>query len=256
MRKRNIRFGVLLVLFAALTLPLVIVHGSGGRIEGKVTDPKGAAVAGASVTVTDEVNNQTFTGVTDQQGRYKIEGLAAGVYTVVISATGFSEARKESVKLDEGATLPLDQRLEIAALEASVTVPGGAIKANADPIYQQLRQRARANTDSSGTNTTEGQQPDFAGSYATVNNLVLKKEGATFTLRNGEIYFVAPVLGRYTGGVFIGDGEFSLVPPTENEKNSLKIFTNEPSITEQFTSTCARVMRCRVAARGRPPSQR
>lgn len=237
MRKRNSRFGVLLVFFAALLLPLVIVHGSGGRIEGKVTDPKGAALAGASVTVTDEVNNQTFTAVTDQQGRYKIEGLPAGVYTIVISATGFSDARKESIKVDDGATAPVDLRLEIAAVEASVTVAGGASKANADPIYQQLRQRARGNPGSSATATTgEASLPDFAGSYATVNNLVLKKEGATFTLRSGEIYFVSPVLGRYTGGVFIGDGEFSLVPPTENEKTSLKIFTNEPSITEQFSS--------------------
>jgi len=236
---RNRRLSVLIGFLAALSVPLIIVHSAGGRIEGKVTDPKGAAVAGASVTVTDEVNNQTLTAVTDEQGRYKIESLPAGVYTVVISATGFSEARKESVKLDDGATVPVDLRLEIASLEASVTVPAGAIKANADPVYQQLRQQARANQDSSSANTagnTERVLPDFAGSYATVNNLTLKKEGATFTLRNGEIYFVSPVLGRYTGGVFIGDGEFSLVPPTENEKNSLKIFTNEPSITEQFSN--------------------
>lgn len=238
MRKRNKSFVVLLVFLAALTLPLITVHGSGGRIEGKVTDPKGAAVAGASVTVTDEVNNHTSTALTDQQGNFKIEGLPTGIYTVVISATGFSEARKESVKLDDGATVPVDLRLEIASLEASVTVPGGAIKANADPVYQQLRQRARGNQDSGGTNTPGNTPalPDFAGSYATVNNLVLKKEGATFTLRSGEIYFVSPVLERYTGGVFIGDGEFSLVPPTENEKNSLKIFTNEQSITEQFSN--------------------
>ena len=238
MRKRNKSFAALLVFLAALTLPLVPVHGSGGRIEGKVTDPKGAAVAGASVTVTDEINNQTSTALTDQQGHFKIEGLPAGVYAVVISATGFSEARKESVKLDDGATVPVDLQLEIASLEASVTVPGGAIKANADPVYQQLRQRARGNQDYGGTNTlgTTSALPDFAGSYATVNNLVLKKEGATFNLRSGEIYFVSPVLERYTGGVFIGDGEFSLVPPTENEKNSLKIFTNEQFITEQFSN--------------------
>src|SRR6267142_863090 len=121
MRKRKRSFVVLPALLAALMLSLIIVHGSGGRIEGKVTDPKGAAVVGASVTITDEVNNRTFTAVTDQQGHYKVEGLPAGVYTVVISATGFSEARKESVKLDEGATAQVDLRLEIAPIEANVT---------------------------------------------------------------------------------------------------------------------------------------
>lgn len=211
---RNRRLAALALLLAAVATPFIIVHSAGGRIEGKVTDPKGAAVAGASITISDESNNQRFTAITDSQGHYKIEGLPAGVYAVVISAAGFAESRRESVKLDEGATIPVDVRLEIASVEANVTVAAGAMKPNTDPVYQQLREK--------------GALPDFAGSYATVNNLVLKKEGATFTLRSGEIYFVAPVGGRYTGGVFIGDGELNIVPPTETEKNSLKIFTNEP----------------------------
>ena len=227
MLKRKRRLASLIVLFAALTVPLIIVHGAGGRIEGKVTDPKGAAVVDASVTISDEINNQRFTTVTDSQGHYKVEGLPAGVYTVVISAAGFSDARKESVKVDDGVVVPVDLRLEISAVEANVNVTVGAIKANSDPVYQQLRQQAKA-----------GQ--DFSGAYATVNNLVLQKEGATFNLRSGEIYFLAPVEGRYSGAVFIGDGEFTLVPPTEVEKNSLKIFTNEPSITEQFSALVLR----------------
>lgn len=227
MRKRTRSVTGLLILLAILTVPLIVAHGAGGRIEGKVTDPKGAAVAGAAVTITDETGQQKFTAVTDQQGHYKVEGLPAGVYTVVITASGFSDARKETVKVAEGAGVLVDLRMEIAPIESKVEVAGGATRANSDPVYQQLRQQAKS-------------AQDFSGSYATVNNLVLKKEGATFTLRSGEIYFLAPVEGRYTGGVFIGDGEFSLVPPTENEKNSLKILTNEPGITEQFSSLTLR----------------
>ena len=212
-------------LFAVLTVPLIIAFSAGGRIEGKVTDSKGAAVVGASVTVSDEVNNQKFTVLTDAQGHYKVEGLPAGVYSVVISATGFSDARKESVKVDEGATAQVDLRLEIAPIEANVTV-ASAKKPNTDPVYQALRQQGKAE--------------DFSGPYATVNNLVLKKEAGSFTLRAGELYFLAPVEGRYSGAVFIGDGEFTLVPPTEAEQNSLKIFTKEPSITEQFTTLILR----------------
>jgi hypothetical protein len=70
--------------------------------------------------------------------------------------------------------------------------------------------------------------------------VILKREGGAFNLRSGELYFLAPVEGRYTAAVFIGDGEFTLVPPTEAEKNSLKIFTNEPSITEQFSALTLR----------------
>src|SRR4030095_11172894 len=74
-----------------------------------------------------------------------------------------------------------------------------------------------------------------AVSYASVNNLVLKRDAATFTLKSGEIYFLTQVEGRYVAAVFIGAGELKLVPPTETEKRSLQIFTEEPSITEEFS---------------------
>ena len=55
-------------------------------------------MVGATVTVTDPVTNQTFTAVTDKQGRYKFEGLPAGAYSMVVSATGFSDTRNDDVK--------------------------------------------------------------------------------------------------------------------------------------------------------------
>src|SRR6185436_9818783 len=104
-------------------------------------------IAAASVTISAEDSGQKFTAVTDAQGRYKVEGLPAGVYTVVISAAGFSDTRKESVKVNEGAIVPVDLQLDIAAVEANVNVTVGAIKANSDPVYQQLRQQAKAGQD-------------------------------------------------------------------------------------------------------------
>ena len=74
------KLATLVALCAVLTLPLVAVYSAGGRIEGKVTDPKGAAVAGASVSVTDEANGQTFSAVTDAHGVFKVESLPAGNY--------------------------------------------------------------------------------------------------------------------------------------------------------------------------------
>lgn len=69
-RKR--RIAVLLILPAVLTLPLMIVHSAGGGIEGKITDTKGAAVVAATVTVTDEVTNRNFNGITDQPSRTQL----------------------------------------------------------------------------------------------------------------------------------------------------------------------------------------
>ena len=97
MKQRQLRMALLLLALAFLTMPLVVVHGivhrAGGRIEGKITDPKGAIVVGVTVTVTDPVTNQTFTAVTDQEGHYKIEGLAAGAIRSSFGA-GFQKARR------------------------------------------------------------------------------------------------------------------------------------------------------------------
>ena len=108
------------------------------------------------------------------------------------------------------------------AVEAQVNVPTVAPKGNKDPVYQSLRQLG------------SGEQ-DFAGDYAVVNNLQLKRDAANFTLKSGELYFITPVENRVTAAVFVGDGELTLTPPIEVEKNSLKIFTGEGSITEPFT---------------------
>jgi len=227
MKKHQKQLVAAVIVCAAMALPLLVVHGAGGGIEGRVTDAKGAVVVAAIVTVIDEVTNRTFAGVTDQQGRYKVEGLPSGTYTVVISAKGFTDGRKESVRVDEDKAVAVDVRLEVASVEATVNVGTGTSKGNTDPVYQQLRQQA----------STDG---EFSGPYATVSNLILRREGAAFILRSGEIYFAKPVEGRFTGAVFIGDGEMGLTPPTETEKNHLKIFTDAPSLSEQFSGLVLR----------------
>ena len=220
--QRRLRTAVVLFSLTLLTLPLVIAHGAGARIEGKVSDPKGAIIVGATVIVTDPLTSQTFTAVTDQQGHYKIEGLPPGTYSVTVSAKGFSDARSENVKVEEGAAAIVDVKLEIAPVEAAVTVAAPGPRANADPVYQQLRQTGKS-------------EADFAGAFASVNNLILQRDAAIFTLRSGEIYFGATVQGRVTAAVFIGDGEMSLTPPTPIEKHSLSIFIDDEKLDEQFS---------------------
>ena len=193
---------------------------AGGEVAGTVTDPKGAVVVGAAVNVYAAGGAEPVATVkTDAQGQYKVSGLPPGSYVVEVVADGFTPARLEWQTVAEGATRRVDFRLEVAALETSVTVTASGPKPNSDPTYRALRQQGQ----------------DFTGEYAQVSNLVLKRDAATFTLRSGEVYFLPAVEGRVTGAVFIGEGELSLTPPVEHERRSLKLFTGEPSVTEQFT---------------------
>jgi Carboxypeptidase regulatory-like domain/Peptidase family M1 domain len=221
---------ILALLLVALAAPFVMARAvaAGGSLSGSVTDPKGALVVGASVTVTAQATNQKFTATTDQQGRYKLENLPAGSYVVTVTAKGFALAKRENVNVTEGQSATLDVSLEITlTAETGVTVSASGLKGNLDPLYTQLRQRS--------TN-----QDVFSGSVAAVNNLVLKRDAATFTLRSGELYFLAPVEGRTTGAVFIGEGEVSLQPPTEVEQRALALFTKEPAYRDQFSQLVIR----------------
>src|SRR5215217_3073483 len=204
----------LLLMAAVLSIPFLVAHAAGGRIEGRITDPKGAAIPGAAITVINQITKQDFTAVTDSQGRYKVEGLPAGAYILKVSVKGFSDTRREDVQVEDDAAATIDIRLEIAPVEAEVKVSTGQ-KGNLDPVYQSLRQLGRSDQ-------------DFAGNYAVVSNLQLKRDAANFNLKSGELYFITPIEGRVTAAVFIGDGELSLTPPTEIEKHSLKIFTGNP----------------------------
>lgn len=216
------KFFPLACALALAVCSLCVAHAAaGGELAGTVTDPKGAVVVGATVTVTDAATNKTYTAVTDAQGRYKLS-VPPGNYNVSVAARGFNDAQVAHVAVAEGQTATADVRLEVSVEPTTVLVTAARGGATGDAVYQQLRQQG------------SGAQ-EFAGPYATVNNVVLKRDAGTFTLKSGELYFAPPVEGRTVGAVFIGEGEFALTPPTEVEKRSLAIFTKEPSVTEQFT---------------------
>lgn len=217
----------------ALALPLLLsfaplsaAFAAGGEITGTVTDPRGAVVVGATVTVYPEGGGQPFATVkTDAQGQYKVPNVPPGNYTVGVVAEGFNPAMSGRQVVAEGKSAKSDFKLEVASVSDTVTVTPNGLT-NSDPVYLSLRK--------------QGEAQDFAGDYAQVNNLVIKRDAATFTLQSGELYFLPAVEGRVTGAVFIGEGELSLTPPVEWEKRSLALYTGEPAITEHFSKLILR----------------
>jgi hypothetical protein len=67
-----------------------------------------------------------------------------------------------------------------------------------------------------------------------VQNLVLHRDAATFTLRQGRIAFYNEVNGKVTGAVFKGYGHFHLTPPTAEERHNLAILNHEEEFDEDF----------------------
>jgi peptidase M1-like protein len=67
-----------------------------------------------------------------------------------------------------------------------------------------------------------------------VTNFDLNRDAGTFRLKSGTVCFATAVNGKVTGAVFTGDGIFLLVPPTEQERRSLKYLTKEDEFNERF----------------------
>ncbi|HEX3229743.1 MAG TPA: TonB-dependent receptor, partial [Pyrinomonadaceae bacterium] len=97
-----------------------------GSIEGRVTDPNGAAVRGATVSVSSPNLISAKTATTDDDGHYQILALPPGTYKVAVEASGFGKFEQSEVGVNLGRTASLDAQLQLGTATASVTVTGGA----------------------------------------------------------------------------------------------------------------------------------
>jgi outer membrane receptor protein involved in Fe transport len=97
-----------------------------GSIEGTVTDPNGAAVKGATVTVTSPNLISPQSATTNDEGRYQVPALPPGKYKVAIDASGFGKYEKDDVSVNLSRTSTADAVLALATATATVTVTGGA----------------------------------------------------------------------------------------------------------------------------------
>ena len=99
----------LLVAFA-LAVPLALfAQEYRGTISGAVTDPTGALVAGAKVTVTETQTGTKVAAVSDTGGQYTAPFLLPGDYDISVKMDGFKEAVRKAVHLGAGEH-PVDRR--------------------------------------------------------------------------------------------------------------------------------------------------
>ena len=125
MRNGLQKYLLVLLTVGLFALPAIGQSTSTGSLSGTVTDPKGAVVAGATVTVKNTGTNQEFSTQTNNGGAYNIPTLSSGVYTATITAAGFKQSAVTDIKIDVGKASTINVELEIGSANETVTVVGG-----------------------------------------------------------------------------------------------------------------------------------
>lgn len=93
-----------------------------GTFVGTVYDTEGTPLPGVTITMRHLETGLTQTIISNEQGRYRIERLPRGTYSITASLPGFKTLKKDGIVLAIGAEVKIDFTLEIGKLEEEVTV--------------------------------------------------------------------------------------------------------------------------------------
>jgi len=121
------RQAAIAVSLAALIFAVSVgAQNTNGRVIGIVTDPQGAAVAGAKVAVANTGTNVNWNTVTDGRGSFQVLDVPIGMYTITVESRGFARARIEPQELTINQALRVDVSLKLGAANETVEVQSRA----------------------------------------------------------------------------------------------------------------------------------
>ncbi len=112
-------------------------------IQGQVTDPSGAAVPGATVTVTNTATGVSQSTTTDSSGNYLIPALPIGNYDVSVQSSGLEKVLSHGVIVQVGRNTVQNFQLKVAQASETVTVSAEApvIETSTQTVGQVINQK-------------------------------------------------------------------------------------------------------------------
>jgi len=112
-----------LVAFAAIAFSQATTTST---LDGTVTDPQGAVVAGAKIVVTNVDTGQNLDATTDEHGHWVLSSMPAANYRITVSMSGFRTLSIDGVKMDAGVPKTVPAKLEIGQVTETVEVTTSA----------------------------------------------------------------------------------------------------------------------------------
>jgi hypothetical protein len=143
------------------------------NVYGTVTDPSGAAIPGAKVSITSELTGRVMSTTSNGQGQFTFNFLPVGRYTIAVEQTGFQASKQTGISLVAGQRLGLTVQMKVASQTQSVTVSGE------EPLIQTTSSD-QLNT----VNTTQVERLPLAKEDWTT--LLTQQPGTTFKNTSGS----------------------------------------------------------------------
>jgi hypothetical protein len=220
-----------------------------GAIVGAVTDPTGAAVSGAQVTLKNTGTAGTQTTKTGSGGNYTFLNLNPGSYEVDISLTGFQSVHRNGVDVTIGGTTRVDAALPIGDVTQTVTVDASATSAlqtDSSSLGGVVEGRQVTESPLNGRNVNNLLDfiPGVVPGGGTAGNTVANGGSGSFqvgTQTQAIAYGNYQIGGGFSGqSLFFIDGVLSNVPennvnslvPTQDTVQEFRVSTN--NVTAEF----------------------
>ena len=123
MKKNEIPISILALLLAVLLNgAIALAQEAGASVTGKITDPSGAAVANATVTLRDVDRGSIFRTATNEEGVYNLPRVPVGQYELRVEASGFQTAVRPSFPLQLNQAARIDIALAIGQVSQQMEV--------------------------------------------------------------------------------------------------------------------------------------
>lgn len=207
-----------LFLSAIIALPLWAQQVTGGTIAGTVTDNSGAAVAGATVIVTDLATNTPRTTTTNSQGHYIFTNVPPSTYSMQVTKQGFNAAAVPNLTVQVGSSLTQNVTLKVGAVNTTVTVSesaGGQLQTMNSTIGNTVSGTALNSLPSLGRDASTfvtlqpGVAPsgDVAGAVVDQSTFILDGGNNTDDMSGSNTVYTPSFGSDPTGGVAAGGGQ-------------------------------------------------
>jgi len=126
-----------------------------GGFGGTITDPTGAVVPDAALTISNDATNDTFTATTSATGGYQFSLLKPGTYTLTIKKDGFKTiTRKVNVLLGQNSTVNAEMEIGASATTVEVTSEGALLQTENANIATTFDTRTVQNIPNPGNDIT------------------------------------------------------------------------------------------------------